>query len=130
REMARALAAGEPALAVERAGRPHDLEMHRDSGSAHVGRGEAYQLAHGHVVLVVPTIVVPALTVPDSESDGGWMLARLDQPLPVGRDGVLSREYGSCQEAGQEKDGEPHRDSGSGFRELDGKRAPRVAGLA
>src|SRR2546425_10645336 len=59
--------------------------------------------------------------------DGARMLTRLDQPLPVGRDGVLSREYGSCQEAGQEQDGEPHGDSGSGFTELDRTRAPRVA---
>src|SRR5216117_3233755 len=55
------------------------------------------------------------------------MLTRLDQPLPVGRDGVLSREYGSCQETGQEQDGQPHKDSGSGFSELDKTRAPRVA---
>src|SRR5439155_517293 len=39
--------------------------MHRDSGSAHVRGGEAHQLAHGHVILAVPVIRVPALTVTD-----------------------------------------------------------------
>src|SRR6266487_833143 len=44
-EMARALAIVEPALTGERAGGPHDLEVDRGSGRAHVRRGEAHEFA-------------------------------------------------------------------------------------
>src|SRR5712671_3513667 len=117
-EMPGALAVVEPAVTVERAGGPYDLEMHRDPGSPHVRRGQTHELTHGHVVLAVPAVVVAALAVTDGEPDKARTLTRLDQPLAVGRDGaLLGRERRSGQEADQEKDGEPHRDSGSGFTE-------------
>src|SRR6266545_2367701 len=99
--------------------------MHRDSRSAHVCCREAHEFAEGHVP--TPVTRVPTLAVADGELDGARMITWLDQPLAVGRDGALRREYGSCQEAGQEQNGEPHRDSASGFRDLDREAAPKVA---
>src|SRR6266446_4558530 len=102
--------------------------MDRGSGSAHVRRGEAHQLAQRHVILAVPAVRVSVLAIADGEPDDAGTLTRVDQPLPTGGDGALGRQDRSSQDAGQKKDGEPHKDSGSGFRKLDRTRAPRVAG--
>src|SRR6266581_5114511 len=101
--------------------------MHRDSGSAHVRRREAHELARGHVILAVPVVPGPTLAVADGEPDHARALTWLDKPLPARGNDALGREQWSCQEGDQEKDGEPHGNSGSGFRELDGRGAPRVA---
>src|SRR6266480_1647952 len=99
--------------------------MDRGSRSAHVCRGEAHEFAEGYVP--TPITRVATLAVADGELDGAGMLTLVDQPLPAGGDGALGGQDGSCQDAGQKKDGEPHKHSGSGFRKLDGKPAPRVA---
>src|SRR2546429_3270308 len=59
---------------------------------------------------------MPALAVADGELDFARMISRFDQPLSVGRDGVLGREDRDCQEACDEEDGEPQRDPGVDFR--------------
>src|SRR5256886_8794492 len=124
-EMARALAAVEPALAIERTGRPHDLEMHRDSGSGHVGLGEAHELAERYGP--APVTRVSTFAVADVELDFAGLVTGFDQPLPVRGDGMLRRERRSCQEAGDEEDGEPHGDSRGGFGELDRQAHSMVA---
>src|SRR6266540_4615204 len=98
--------------------------MHRDSRSAHVCCREAHEFAEGHVP--TPVTRVPTLAVADGELDVARMITWLDQPLAVGRDGALRREYGSCQEAGQEQNDEPHRDSGNWIEGLDRRRDGKV----
>src|SRR6266513_5860893 len=99
--------------------------MDRGSRSAHVCRGEAHEFAEGYVP--TPITRVATLAVADGELDGAGMLTLVDQPLPAGGDGALGGQDGSCQDAGQKKDGEPQKHSGSGFRRLDGRGAPKVA---
>src|SRR5881409_704332 len=102
-KVAGALAIVEPALTYERARGPHYLEAHGCSGSAHVCRGEPHQFAQRHVPAPVTRgPMIATLAVADGELDGARMLPRVDQPLPAGGDGVLSRERGSCKDAGDE----------------------------
>src|SRR5579859_2160455 len=129
--MARAPATVEPAFTVERAGGSHDLETHCRARSTHAGGRETDQLTQGHVLAPVARVAIssPRFAVADGELDLAGVIRWIDQPLSVGRDGVLcgKRRGGDCKNASDEEDGEPHNDSRDGFDNLDRQVGPKVA---
>jgi len=102
--------------------RPDDLEVHRDSGAAHLRRGEAHQLARGHVILAVPVIGVPALAVTDGEPDDAERSPGSSNHCPPTDVCWADRTGAARNWSGEGR--RPHRDSGVDLRSWMGS-APR-----